>query len=503
MTRTRRFIVNSGSGYAFAATNLAYTVISVPLALHYLGKDEFGLWALSMQIMGYVLLLDLGVTSAISRFLADSKDETSSSAYGSMFAAGALVLIVQGVLIAATGTVFSVAAPALFNIPAELAPTFRNVLVILSCLSGLTIAMRGIGSPLWAFQRLDVFYAMGIVTLVSGLAMLWLGFTLGWGVYSFAVSGGPSAVVCPAATFIICYRNGYYPPLSKCRGFGWPIFRRIFLFGKDILLMALGSQLVGASQVMILSRVAGLETAATFAVGTKLFNMGQQFAGRIIESSAPSLTEIYVRGERALFRARFRDIMAMTVLLSVMFAILIACGNSTVISLWTSGTIAWSRRDDLLLGLLLVLTAATRCMVGLFGVVAVLRPVRSIYFIEACLFVSMAIPAAAHFGITGLLVASLVAHSAITATLTMRASRRQMGDDTSSARLVLQAVGIVTVVFFSIQMFPQSASLADNALRIGVAMLASAAASWFLIMSPSTRTQLVNRARSALCSMHT
>jgi len=136
-------------------------------------------------------------------------------------------------------------------------------------------------------------------------------------------------------------------------------------------------------------------------------------------------------------------------------------------------------------------------------VVAILRPVRSIYFIEACLFVFMAIPAAAHFGITGLLVASLVAHSAITATLTMRASRRQLGDDNSSTRLVLQAVGIVMVVFFSIQMFPQSASLVDNGLRTGFAMLASAVASWFLIMSPSARSQLVNRARSVLCSIHT
>jgi len=503
MTRTRRFIVNSGAGYALAAANLAYTIVSVPLALRYLGKDEFGLWALAMQIMGYVLLLDLGVTSAISRFLADSKDQTSSSAYASMFAAGALVLIVQGALIAAMGTVFSVAAPALFNIPDELAPTFRKLLVICSCLSGLTIAMRGIGSTLWAFQRLDAFYAMGIVTLVSGLATLWLGFTLGWGIYSFAVSSVPAGVACPAATFIICYRNGYYPPLSKCRGFGWPIFRRIFLFGKDILLMTLGSQLVGASQIMILSRVAGLEAAATFTVGTKLFNMGQQFSGRIMESSAPSLTEIYVRGEGALFQMRFRDIIAMTVLFSLMFAILIVCGNTTVVSLWTSGTISWSHRDDLLLGLLLVLTSATRCMVGVFGVVAVLRPVRSIYFIEACLFVSVAIPATTHFGITGLLVASVVSHLALTATLSTRAVRRQMGDDASFVRQFLQAVGIVMVVFFSIQIFPESASLVDNGLRTGVAMLASAVTGWFLMVRPGLRIQLASKARSAFGRMHT
>jgi hypothetical protein len=72
--RTYNFVRSLGAGYFAIAVNIAYTIASVPLALHYLGKEQFGLWALAQQITGYLILLDLGVSSAVSRFIADRKD---------------------------------------------------------------------------------------------------------------------------------------------------------------------------------------------------------------------------------------------------------------------------------------------------------------------------------------------------------------------------------------------------------------------------------------------
>ena len=83
-SRTHNFIRGLGAGYLAIAVNIAYTAASVPLALHYLGKEQFGLWALALQITGYLILLDLGVSSAVSRFIADHKDDVNNSSYGSL-----------------------------------------------------------------------------------------------------------------------------------------------------------------------------------------------------------------------------------------------------------------------------------------------------------------------------------------------------------------------------------------------------------------------------------
>ena len=491
-TRSQHFARSLAAGYLFMGANIAYTVFSVPLALHYLGKDEFGLWALALQISSYLMLLDLGVTSAISRFLADSKDNPSAPVYAAVFRAGCTVLALQGLIIAGLGFVFSLFAPFLFGVPESLAPAFRNILVILSFISGLTIAARALSAPLWAYQRLDVHYLLGIATLLSSLLFLWAGFAAGWGIYSFAIAGVPALLVCPLISFVVCRKNGYYPT-QWCSGrMDGALIRRVFLFGKDVLLMTLGSQIVNASQIMILSRFAGLEAAATFAIGTKLFGLCQQFSGRVFESSAPSLTEIYVRGEDQLFRERFREILGLSSFLAIISALVLVCGNSKIIFVWTSGKITWEPIADLLLALLLVFTTATRCMVGLFGVVARLRPVRAVYLLEACVFIALAIPASQKFGIAGVLTVSLLAHAAVTAILPLNAAIPYAGGDVGFLRLILVSAGIAIAAFLAGPAWIGASTVTMySALVLAAVLVTGTVVAWCLLLTSEMRKQLL------------
>ena len=67
MSRARRFIRNVTSGYLLLLASMFYVFASVPLALKFLSKEEFGLWMLMTQITGYLALIDLGTSSSVSR----------------------------------------------------------------------------------------------------------------------------------------------------------------------------------------------------------------------------------------------------------------------------------------------------------------------------------------------------------------------------------------------------------------------------------------------------
>ena len=442
-SRTRNFIRSLGVGYISIAVNIAFTAASVPLALHYLGKEQFGLWALAQQIMGYLILLDLGVSSAVARFVADYKDDVQGGEYGSLLLTGAMVFAVQGVLIAAAGAGFAFFAPFLFAVPEALAADFRNVIIVITFLAGVSVAFRSIEAPLWAFQRIDMAYTMKIITLVLGFASLLIGFNCGWGIYSFAFSGIPSAFLCPAITFLVCSKNGFYPSRGQWGAPKWNVFLRVFSFGKDVFWMSLGSQFVNASQIMIISRTIGLDAAATFAIGTKAFTLFQQFTSKILESSAPALTEMFVRKEVDTLNIRFSNVIAITSFLATLGATVLVAGNTPLVNIWTSGVIHWTLPCDVLLGGLLIMTCATRCLTGLFGIIGNLRPVRHIFFIEGCVFVCAAIPVASHFGIVGVLLTSLITHALITGLLSVRAVTKTN----------LPMIPIFQVFFFSLVVF--------------------------------------------------
>src|SRR6478672_11842932 len=119
MSRFRNTARSLSSGYLAMASNIIYTLASVPLALHYLSKDEFGLWALAMQVAAYLKLIDLGVTGAVWRILVDHKDDRAGGEYNSVIKTGVLVFIVQGLFVIVGGCVVAYWVPGVMQVPAE------------------------------------------------------------------------------------------------------------------------------------------------------------------------------------------------------------------------------------------------------------------------------------------------------------------------------------------------------------------------------------------------
>lgn len=484
------------AGYFAIVVNIAYTAASVPLALNYLGTEQFGLWAMVQQITGYLMLLELGVSSAISRFIADRKDDVNSGSYGSLLLTGGIVFAIQGSLIAVAGVTFSFFAPVLFAVPERLASDFTNVLTIISSVAGLSVAFRTLGAPLWAFQRIDVSYGLGSFALLTNFAALWCGFQLGWGIYSFAFAGIPAAILCPIITFLICWKGGFYPSARNWGRPHWPLFRKIFSFGHDVVWVSLGSQLVNASQIMILSRFAGLNVAATFAIGTKAYSMFQQFAGKIIDASLPILTEMFVQGDMDKLNHRFINIVSITAFLATLGAAILLAANTAFVGFWTSGSIFWSIPYDALLAALLLANSSSRCLISVFVSMLGYRPVRHIYFLEGCVFIALAIPATRFFGIPGILGASLICHLLITLHLSFKEVSKVLKFSQGIIRpLVSAAVIVVAATFFTLGLAKTSLLFNPIFFNLGFVCLVIVSA-WFWILSDSLRHDLWGRVRS-------
>jgi len=401
-------------GYVSIVCNVIYTAASVPLALIYLSKEEFGLWALAQQVAGYLLMLDLGLSFSINRFLADQKEKIEGSVYCNALKTAFFAFMIQASLMFLLGALLSLNAPFLFSINENWANTFRNVLFILSTSFSISFASRFFAVPLWAFQRMDFCNIVSSVSLLSSFACLWIGFILGLGVYSFAFSFLPAVLLSPLVTYFFCKRNGYYPERLLGGSFDFAFFHKIFSFGKDVFRLALGSQLINASQLIVLSKTCGLNEAAVFAIGSKFFTLICQFFYKIIESSSPGLTEMWVKNDHASFNKRLSSLIEVTLFCACTGAAGLIFFNTPFVGFWTHGKVSWNIVFDLLLSLIIVLTAFTRWQVGIFGVLGDYSKLRNIYLAEGVLFAFIAFPLSFYFGIGGLLFGSLLIHFFVT-----------------------------------------------------------------------------------------
>ena len=414
MSRSKRFVTGLLSSYAAIGVNILYTLASVPLALHYLDKEEFGLWALITQLSGYLMLLEFGMGGSVARSLSDHKDHMEDGIYGSILRTGARVFAIQGFLVAVLGIALAWFAPPLLGLPSRLQQPFSVLMAAQAILSGIRLSLSSLGSPLWCHQRLDLSNLSSSLNLVGTFAVLWIGFHLGWHVYSLTVSTVAGTFIGSFSIYLFCKRLSLYPPREHRGRYDPRVFRELFHFGGGLFLMNLGAQLASASQVIVVSRLLGMEAAATWSVATKIFSMAQQFVARVLDSSAGGLAEMVVRKESGQLQKRFQDLVAISAAMAVAASATIALMNGPFIEIWTSGKVTWNPWNNLLLAFVLFSTAVARCHISLVGINKQIRGMKFVYLLEGLAFVSLAAILVPWLGLTGLLIAALFCNIGIT-----------------------------------------------------------------------------------------
>jgi len=408
VSRIKRFTHSLVSGYALLGANILYTFGSVPLALHYLSKKEIGLWGVVTQIAGYLVLVDLGMASSISRILIDHKDTRADGVYGTIIKTGMLVSLVQGAIIAIAGSIVSLWLPDVFNVPLEHQHKFQ-VLVAGHCfILGSLFVGRMFNYILLAHQRFDAMNYVQIGGLVLNFGAMWLAFNSGWGLYSLLAGYASSTVLQTAATFFAVKALELFPPAAARGKANMKMFKELFAYGREVFMLSIGWQLVNASQMLVIGRTLGFDAAGIWSIATKPFMMAQQVVFRVFDYAGSGLAEMMVRKERERLVARFRDITILSAALAVWVGLAAGLCNHDFLALWTKNRVSWSITSDWLMGLMVVMYATTRCYIGFIGLTKQIRAMKYMYPLEGVVFIGLSIFTAPRLGLNGVIASAIV-----------------------------------------------------------------------------------------------
>ena len=411
MSRFRRVVHSVASGYVALVATAVYSLASVPLALHYLSTERFGLWSLMAGISGYLSLIDLGMSASVSRLLIDHKDDKQSGLYGSLIKTGWLVLAVQAGIILLVGFLLAPMLSNLLAIQPDFAGDFVGVMRWQCAALALGIVTRMFGHVLLAHQRVDITNYAQTLTLALNFVLLWYFFHAGHGVYSLVwsgLAGSTGAIVLMASA---CTKLGLFPPAGAWGKTSWSQFKEIFRFGTDLFLVAVGYQMLSASPTLIITRQLGLAEAAVWYAGTRAFNLVSLAIWRVSDVSAPAFSEMIVRGEQALLQQRYKAVLMLTASLSGAAAVIYASCNSLFVSVWTSTShepIIWPPLNDVLLGIWMLVLAILHCHNGFIMLSKKIAFMRYVYFLEGLVFVVAALGLARWGGLRVIIIISLI-----------------------------------------------------------------------------------------------
>jgi len=408
MPRLKRFAHSLASGYVLLGAHTAYTLVSIPLAFRFLSEAEFGLWALTTQLAGYLALLDFGMSGAIMRILIDFKDDRTERNYGSVILTGFLVNVLQGGLILGFSLAASFALGPLLLIPLELRDEFQGLVIWQGVLLSANLLIRPATMILSAHQRYDWVNYPQAAGFGVNFGVLWMGFALGQSVWAMIWAQAAAQIVATAFNVWGCCRLKLLPSREEWGRPNWSRFRDLFSFGRDMFLYMLGNQLINASQTILITRLIGLEAGAVWSVCTRVFILMTQLIMRLFDYSCAALSEMLVRQEKQRLFARFRSIVLTSGSVSVVAGLGLAIGNQPFVEWWTGGKLSWPAVNDWLLAVWLPILVMVRCHTGLAGLTKEFRFMRYLYFVEGLVFVSVAWIGLRYGGMTTMLMLSIL-----------------------------------------------------------------------------------------------
>ncbi len=166
MTRPRRLTVSMAWSLLGNALPLGAAILSIPLLMHGMGPDRFGLLTFVWMIVGYSSLLDLGIGRALTQGIAERMGRNALSEIPSISQAGLTLLLLVGIgggaaLAAMSGWV----AGRFLKMPGELVLDAQRSIGMAATAVPVVVLGSAFRGVLEAYQR---FRAIGVVRVIVG-----------------------------------------------------------------------------------------------------------------------------------------------------------------------------------------------------------------------------------------------------------------------------------------------------------------------------------------------
>ena len=172
-TLSGKLIRSSFLRIANLLANVVVSFLVMPFVIHALGDRWYGFWVFVGTVVGYYGFLDLGLTSAVQRFISQAigrKDEeeiniTLNTCLGLFIFGSIISLLITAVLY--------FVIPAFVDNPAETG-TFQTVLLLVGLNFAISFPVRIFQGTLYAFVRYDLQAILEISKLILRTALIFV-----------------------------------------------------------------------------------------------------------------------------------------------------------------------------------------------------------------------------------------------------------------------------------------------------------------------------------------
>lgn len=334
--RYRLIALSSASSFGVKLITSLTGLVTVPLAIDYLGKEQFGLWMVISSLVVWLQLSDFGVINGLTNALSEAhgRDDTKSACgyVSSAFMATLLLaflcmpLVVLIALWLPWGGILNLQDASLVQLTKDCFLVAGIVFMI-----GLPVSVVGrvyiayqlgyVSNLILVFSSL--FALVGLAVAVNlELSMPWL---------VMLVSLGP--VVGNILAWGLLHR--YLPWCRiKLQSVSRAYLQRVFHSSFPLFLFQIGALLVNQLVNVVVARVGTLSLVADYNILLKIYILIYSLGISLSSPFYPAIREAYERREKAWVSSSIRRVFSVRIGVLIIPALVLIYAGDSLISVW-------------------------------------------------------------------------------------------------------------------------------------------------------------------------
>ena len=404
--RHQRFTLALFSAYGSMLCVIAYSFLLVPLSLAHLPLGILGLWFLALQASRYMELVDLGISGASLRLMAQSHGIPLD--YRRMVTCSFGFQLVQGSLFAGAGFFGSDFLARLLVTDLSLRPTLSKFIFWIFVLNGARFSLRIFPNLIRLNQSQHLLNILSTLGVGLNLGLLAFGFSRGWGIYAFlagfAAEWGAQSI---GPIFLVLFRRDLTHRLQLSIP-TWTHWHSLTGLGFSIFQINSFRFILESAPLVLAGRFFGPDASAIWSIATRAGSCVRDLLGQIHISAAPAFYDLMAKGERAKLSAAFTRLSTISLSLGLLLFFAYGLWNDSFVALWTHGRCQLPPHLSLLIAVFLWIQIWNAWSVEA-SLSLIQTKVLSTAFLWEFLFFVIAVLAFRPFGLSGIACASLLA----------------------------------------------------------------------------------------------
>jgi O-antigen/teichoic acid export membrane protein len=334
--RYRRAALTGAASIIQRGLTVLISLVSVPLTIHYLGPERYGVWLTISSLLVWLAITDFGLAgNALINVLSEAHGHDDKRT-AQQYVASAIWSLT--VIAAVLGLI------TLFCFPHISWPAvFRSTSIPhgeLAAAAGLTLGFFLISLPLSiqyavysGYQDGALSNACGIMMNVSSLIALVVVTQFKGGLPALVLAlSGTRLLIGFGNTIYIFKRYPWLLPIPSA--IRWHCIRKLLSLGSKYFVSQLGSFGIGQSQPLIITQILGPAAVVPFVLTHRLITLPMEVAYLSLAPLVPAFGEAKARYDWQWIRNAFRRTTVMSIALGIPLVFLLGIIAKPVIRIW-------------------------------------------------------------------------------------------------------------------------------------------------------------------------